>query len=304
MSRSDGPSALARNASGAVLRVVGILSAMAICGSARLPAQAPPPGTRIITTAALTYATTGDSSVAKGSVTDTVIVGIAAGASLTGPVAATTDPRATVVFADTLRNTGNITDTFALSLQSRTGWPTQLFTDVNGNGVLDAGDVLITGPVVLDANGVVPLLVVVAIPATANTRGITDTLQLLAQSNHDPGVAATLSNLAQVRSAGIVVTLTQAVDKSTAVPGDVLTYTVSYAAAGPGGATNFRLVDLVPAGTAYLPGTLRLNGQAQTDAAGDDAGSFDAAGNRIVILFASISGGDSGAVIFQVRVAP
>jgi hypothetical protein len=69
-------------------------------------------------------------------------------------------------------------------------------------------------------------------------------------------------------------------------------------------ATNFRLVDPIPAGTTYIPGTLRLNGVLLTDLSGDDAGAFDPVGNRVIVTLASISGGDSGTMSFQARVGP
>jgi uncharacterized repeat protein (TIGR01451 family) len=106
----------------------------------------------------------------------------------------------------------------------------------------------------------------------------------------------------------------KAVDRATARLGDVLTYTVAVSNAGLDAATNVTLRDVIPAGTAYEPGSLAIDGTTQTDRAGDDRGEFDTAGNAVVLRVgagASAAGGGRLAVgaapvtvRFQVRVAP
>ncbi|MFN8113536.1 MAG: hypothetical protein U0R51_10090 [Solirubrobacterales bacterium] len=71
-------------------------------------------------------------------------------------------------------------------------------------------------------------------------------------------------------------------------PGDVLEYKVSGSNTGQDSAVGFTLRDPIPAGTTYVPGSLRVIDGAgaatgtRTDAAGDDNGEYDSAGNRIV----------------------
>lgn len=67
------------------------------------------------------------------------------------------------------------------------------------------------------------------------------------------------------------------------VPGDSLRYQVNYNNAGNDSSTNTIIYDNIPAGSIYLPGSLKINGVAKTDAAGDDQAEFDFANNRVVL---------------------
>jgi uncharacterized repeat protein (TIGR01451 family) len=64
--------------------------------------------------------------------------------------------------------------------------------------------------------------------------------------------------------------ITKAVDRVTARSGDVLTYTVDVSNIGLDAATNTTLRDVIPAGTAYVPNSMAIDGQPKTDVAGDD----------------------------------
>ncbi|QDY81449.1 DUF11 domain-containing protein [Streptomyces qinzhouensis] len=78
----------------------------------------------------------------------------------------------------------------------------------------------------------------------------------------------------------------------TAVPmgplevGDTLTYRITARNEGGGEAENLVLTDTLPAGTTYLPGSLRVvtgpNTGVKTDAQVDDQGYYDAGANRVV----------------------
>ncbi len=57
-------------------------------------------------------------------------------------------------------------------------------------------------------------------------------------------------------------------------PGDVLAYTVSVVNTGGGSITNLVVDDAIPAHTAYVPGSLSINGRPMSDAAGDDDAEF------------------------------
>ncbi|MFF4715090.1 isopeptide-forming domain-containing fimbrial protein [Streptomyces eurythermus] len=68
--------------------------------------------------------------------------------------------------------------------------------------------------------------------------------------------------------------------------GDVLTYRIVAKNQGGGNAEALTLTDTIPAGTTYVPGSLRIvdgpNAGAKTDQAGDDQAFYDPAGNRVV----------------------
>jgi uncharacterized repeat protein (TIGR01451 family) len=61
------------------------------------------------------------------------------------------------------------------------------------------------------------------------------------------------------------------------VPGAIITYQIVITPSGSGTANNAVFSDVIPTNTTYQPGTLKLNGTAQTDAADVDAGQFIAA---------------------------
>ncbi|MFD0342353.1 hypothetical protein ACFVH0_27385 [Streptomyces sp. NPDC127117] len=68
--------------------------------------------------------------------------------------------------------------------------------------------------------------------------------------------------------------------------GDVITYRITARNEGGGAAEALTLTDVIPAGTTYLPGSLRIvdgpNTGPKTDRTGDDEAYFDAQGNRVV----------------------
>lgn len=83
-----------------------------------------------------------------------------------------------------------------------------------------------------------------------------------------------------------------AVLAKTAVPagplevGDVVTYRITAKNEGGGGADNLIVSDVIPQGTTYLPGSLRIvdgpNAGAKSDAQGDDQAYYDAQADKVV----------------------
>lgn len=60
---------------------------------------------------------------------------------------------------------------------------------------------------------------------------------------------------------------TKTVDRPTAVLGDELAYTVTFRNTGQDDATGFVATDPIPENTTYVPGSLAIDGAAQSDAA-------------------------------------
>ncbi|MEV8636104.1 hypothetical protein AB0395_31065 [Streptosporangium sp. NPDC051023] len=85
----------------------------------------------------------------------------------------------------------------------------------------------------------------------------------------------------------VVVTKTASPDGPVDV-GDVVTYRLTARNEGGAPAENVKLTDAVPAGTSYVPGSLRVvdgpNTGDKTDQPGDDQGSFDPAANEVSFL--------------------
>ena len=267
-------------------------------------AQGTPAGTRIRNWATLSYTSVGQPYVVASDTAE-VVVGQVAGVDLQPPRVSTGAVGTSVVFAHLLTNVGNGPDSFTVAAASAHGWPVTLYHDRNGDGILDPGDSVLTGPVPLGYGGMAHLLASVAIPSSAGVLGVSDTVTVTATSRFNPGVSAAVGDRIDVPAAPVVITLTKQVDRVTAGVGDVLTYTLGYAVAGGGSASSAQLADTIPAGSAYVPGTLRWNGTPLTDAVGDDAGSIMPAGGGVVAVdLGPVASGASGTVTFQVQATP
>jgi len=101
-------------------------------------------------------------------------------------------------------------------------------------------------------------------------------------------------------------TLTKAVDKNTAEPGEVLTYTITYSNVGSGNATNIIILEAIPANTTYI--TDSASGAGMTIEYSHDGGStFDGSQAAPVthISFTrstALIPGDSGTISLQVTI--
>lgn len=82
------------------------------------------------------------------------------------------------------------------------------------------------------------------------------------------------------------------------VAGATLTYTLDATFAGAGVARNARLDDPLPSGTAYVPGSLRLDGATLSDASDGDAGSFD--GSTVRAALGDVAAPAAHSLSFQV----
>ncbi|MFE2379140.1 hypothetical protein [Streptomyces sp. NPDC059398] len=90
----------------------------------------------------------------------------------------------------------------------------------------------------------------------------------------------------------------------TAVPmgplevGDVITYRITARNEGGGAAENLVLTDVLPQGTTYLPGSLRIvdgpNAGVKSDAQGDDQAYYDAVANKAVFHLGDGASGAKG----------
>ncbi len=267
-----------------------------------LLAQGPTPaGTQISNVADATYvAENGLTFTARSNVL-VVTVAQVGGVDLAPPRAATANPGSRVVFAHTVTNVGNGTDSLRLAAVSRTGWAVTLYRDLNDDGVLDASDPAIQG-LTLAAGAVASVLAAVDVPGSPTVRGTTDTVTVTAVSEFD-GAADAVLDVLQVPDAGVLVTLAKLVDRTTATTGDVLSYTLTCDVSGTNPATSLVVSDPIPPGATYIAGSLTWGGTALTDAVGDDAAWFDPAGNRVVFALGDLPSGQRGTLAFQVRIA-
>lgn len=90
--------------------------------------------------------------------------------------------------------------------------------------------------------------------------------------------------------------------RSRAVAGAVITYALTASIQGRGVAEAAVVSDPVPAGTTYVAGSLRLDGQVLTDQAGDDAGEL--AGGVVTVRLGDVAAPAQRVVTFQVAINP
>ncbi|MBI3791688.1 MAG: DUF11 domain-containing protein [Gemmatimonadetes bacterium] len=152
-----------------------------------------------------------------------------------------------------------------------------------------------------------------AVPAGASSASIAFTTT---GDQYLPGVITFLVDLFNPVINGNVVKLVTDENGGLLSTGDTLRYDLTVANTGQDGALNVVLIDSIPAGTTYVPGSLQIvsgaGAGAKTDAAGDDQGEFDATGSkRIVVRLGTgatssaggtLAAGATAAVRFRVRV--
>ncbi|MGB4844997.1 MAG: T9SS type A sorting domain-containing protein [Ferruginibacter sp.] len=96
------------------------------------------------------------------------------------------------------------------------------------------------------------------------------------------------------------------------VPGDSIRYQINYNNTGNDSSTNTVIIDNIPSGSAFIPGSIRINGVAKTDIAADDQAEYQFANNRVVLRIGvgadassggNIGPGVSGNITFDVVTA-
>jgi len=232
-------------------------------------------------------------------------------------------------------NAGNGEEAFRLTARDNAGGDdfdpsaTSIVLDGNGNGSYEPGidPVYVPGSndPLLAPDGSIIVFVLSSIPAGAGDtqRGRIDLVAVAATGSGAPGtsfagqgqgggnavVGATgadaeddgyykvaAASVAFVKSA----TVADPFGGATQVPGAIVTYRLVATVSGSGNLANLRIADAIPAGTTYRPGTLTLEGAAQTDAADADAGEYT--GTGIAVRLGTLSGGATRAVTFQVAI--
>ncbi len=122
---------------------------------------------------------------------------------------------------------------------------------------------------------------------------------------YQPGVVTIATDLFAPKIAA-----TKTVSPTIAGLGSTLTYTVSLSNSGQDAAVGSTFTDAIPAGTVFVPGSIRINGTAVSDSPGDDLGEFSGGSvvARVGTGATATAGGTlalnaSATVSFQVTVA-
>ncbi len=276
-------------------------------------AASPLAGTSIGNQASATYV---DGSAVTRSVSSNVVSTIVqqvAALTITQSLAKTAAAGTQVSYPVTLTNTGNGTDTFALS-QSNTGTFTfasvTFYADANGDGVPDnTTPITTTGS--LASGGVFRFVAVGNVPTTA-TSGQVDTLVITGTSGFVPAVSAFVTDTTTITANAVInVSKTMSAVSGPSPSAAAQTITLSYNNTGNTAATGVTLSDALPAGMTYVPGSGRwsVTGAAfvLTDATTDLQGAgptidYSFTGTTVKGIISSVAPGQAGTLTFQVNI--
>ena len=139
---------------------------------------------------------------------------------------------------------------------SISGWTQVIYRDANCNGQLDPGETAVTGAISVSAGDKVCILIKEFIPGIApfNAQDQLTVTAAFTWTGASPALSTNttridLTTVGNPTTAGL--TLLKAVDKETALPGEVLTYTVTYANHSSAALTNIVIFDQTPAFTTF-----------------------------------------------------
>lgn len=293
-------------------------------------------GTLIENTATATYqsgSTTGSVTSNKVTVKVDELLDVAVATLSTAPATASSEP-AVLIYAVT--NSGNGPEAFNLAADPKIsgngfdGTIKSVVLDSNSNGFYDPGvdTVLTAGALatpVLSPDKSVKVFVLVDLPAGASDAQ-TSQVRLTATSQTGSGTpgtsfagkgegggdavvgltTASANSLAALIASLANITLTKSATildpfgTAKPVPGAVVTYSLAAKVTGSGTLDGLHVVDTIPDGTTYVPGSLKLDASVLTDGADGDAGVGGSSG--IDVTLGKITGGTTRTVAFSVKI--
>ena len=197
--------------------------------------------------------------------------------------------------------------TVSFSVASASGWPVVLFRDSNCNGVIDAGENVISAAITVVAAEQVCLINKVTIP-TGTALGVQDIATLQASFTYTNASPALLgaalvvldTSTAGVGSGGLV--LTKTADKATALPGETITYTISYKNNGSTPISTIIISDTTPAYTNFFAASCGSLPAAVTTCTVSTQPALAGVGSIQWQLGGSLNSASTGQVSFSVKV--
>lgn len=228
------------------------------------------------------------------------------------PSPSNVNPGDTITVPFTITNTGNGTDSFNLSYTDGSWaltdgssvpiiWTFYIWND-DGDGIVEPGELV--GPVSNTGNlakdGTITLIAVATVPANAAYTA-SSSITITATSTSDPTKNDNETIVNNVQAP--LLTLSKAVDKASAKPGETLTYTLTITNIGDGAAKAVVLVDMIPSNTTYVAGSIKVGPGVQTDGAGDDYADFNVTNvGAVTVLFDNLAAGITVVIEFKVTV--
>lgn len=140
---------------------------------------------------------------------------------------------------------------------SMPGWSSVIYRDTNNNQVLDAGEPILNGPITgVEAGETISLIVKNYIPVAApfNAQDQIVVVVDFEYSGATPALSAsaTRTNLTTVGPTTAGLTLVKSVDKATALPGEVINYTIVFTNNGLDPLHSLSITDRAPAFTSLV----------------------------------------------------
>ena len=189
------------------------------------------------------------------------------------------------------------------------GWDTQFFTDANCNGSFDAGEAVLDAPLGVVAGQRHCLLLRLFVPSGAPINAQWRAEVRAEMSFADTGGNSLRSSVRTVQDlvtvGELALVLIKAVDRSTAVAGDVLTYTLTYRNDGADSVSDVEIRDATPAYTRYVGASASCPLPLPTGIGSCTASSVPADGGvgaLVWTLGGALPPGGEGRVEYRVRV--
>jgi uncharacterized repeat protein (TIGR01451 family) len=317
------------------------LAAALTFGGAPAHAAGTVAGTDISNTATATFdGPSGPSTISSNTVTLKVDELLDVSVVWADPGDVSSSPSATnQVLTFTITNAGNGDEAFKLTTVDTSGGDdfdptvTTIVIDSNGNNAYDAGvdTVYVAGTdtPVLDPDDSLTVFVLSTIPAGAGNgdRGRVDLTAAASTGTGTPGTVfagdgqgggdaiagatgadgeddgyyvIAAATLALVKSATVV----DPFNGTSQVPGSTITYTLVASASGSGSVANVTVNDNIPTGTTYVPASITLDGNPQTDLNdGTDDSQFVSTGTpHISVGLGSVAASSSYTITFKVKI--
>jgi uncharacterized repeat protein (TIGR01451 family) len=279
-------------------------------------AAPPPAGTSIGNQASVTYTDSSGTSRTVTSNTVQTVVQQVASLTLTANGAKTSSIGSTVYYPHTLTNTGNGTDTFALTAVNAAGSAftmtgVTIYAD-NGSGVPTGAAITTSGA--LASGATFKFIVAATVPATA-TSGQTNSLTVTVTSGFANTQTASNTDTTTVTS-NAVINVTKSISASSGLPGSgPYTYTLTYTNTGNSTATSVKITDAIPAGLTEVAnsglwsvtGAIALTDAKATYGTAPNQITYDygvTTAGTVTATLSNVSAGQSGTISFKVTVAP
>lgn len=314
-----------------VLRAVWLWVAVTFCASAW---AATPAGTTIRNQASASYTDdTGQSYTVTSNVVETLVEQVA-GLELVQDQQQRSTAGAQVSFPHRLTNTGNGDDRFTLQAGNVSGDSLDInnlaiYLDLDQNGIADNNTAVTTTPWVA-AGAELYLVVSGSVPASAD-EGDAAIISVSAASQFDSSLVIVNNDTININS-GAIVEFTKSISSNAGFsPSGPFTVTLTYQNNGSELANEVTLIDALPAGMVYVPGSgsWNLTGQALSDAdpldthAGGGTNlrycAYDSScinlpesqidqdavsTNQVTAVVESLQPGESGMISFDIQIAP